>query len=291
MRPANLRSLLTSLFIIFFMPCMGFTQTNASELFGRINKSSSMPSYPYGSYSNGCLAGGVKLPESGPTWQAMRLSRNRNWGHPDTIDYIKRFSEKVAKLPGWKGIYVGDIAQPRGGPMLSGHRSHQTGLDVDFWMLPTNDLKLSRKIREEISSVSLRRANGVAINKNWTVEHHQIFKAAASDPRVARIFVFPGAKIEMCRNEKGDRAWLRKIRPWWGHHYHFHVRLKCPVGHSQCVNQAPPPIGDGCKEAHGWIDRILSPPPRILDAPKQTSRRDLVMAELPNQCVRVLTSK
>ena len=127
MRPTNLRSLLTSLFIIFFMPCMSFAQTNASELFGRINKSSSMPSYPYGSYSNGCLAGGVKLPESGPTWQAMRLSRNRNWGHPDTIDYIKRFSEKVAKLPGWKGIYVGDIAQPRGGPMLSGHRSHQTG--------------------------------------------------------------------------------------------------------------------------------------------------------------------
>jgi hypothetical protein len=38
---------------------------------------------------------------------------------------------------GWgKGLYIGDISQPRGGPMTSGHASHQIGLDADIWMLP-----------------------------------------------------------------------------------------------------------------------------------------------------------
>ena len=31
-----------------------------------------------GFYSKGCISGAAQLPESGPTWQAMRLSRHRN---------------------------------------------------------------------------------------------------------------------------------------------------------------------------------------------------------------------
>ena len=89
-----------------------------------------------GSYARGCLAGGVELAENGPTWQAMRLSRNRNWGHPVLIDFVKTLSQTAAKQEGWAGLYVGDMSQPRGGPMLTGHRSHQIGLDVDIWMLP-----------------------------------------------------------------------------------------------------------------------------------------------------------
>ena len=83
---------------------------------------------------------------------------------------------------------------------------------------------------KSISSISMRRASGAYVNSSWTPQHHQVLKAAASDPRVARIFVFPGAKVQMCADEKGDRSWLRKIRPWYGHHYHFHVRLSCPKG-------------------------------------------------------------
>lgn len=262
----------------------------AKQLFGVKAEGSQQSEAPYGSYAKGCLAGGVILPETGPTWQAMRLSRNRNWGHPVTVDYLKDLSAKAAKQPGWEGLYIGDISQPRGGPMLSGHRSHQMGLDSDIWMLPPNRLNLSASERENISSVSMRRAKGAYVNDKWTRQHHEILKAAASDPRVARIFVFPGAKVQMCKDESGDRSWLNKIRPWWGHHYHFHVRLKCPDGIAGCTNQAPPPAGDGCKDAEKWVQNILNPPPPDPNAPAPKPRRELQMTDLPRQCVNVLQS-
>jgi penicillin-insensitive murein endopeptidase len=261
----------------------------AKELFGREKSPSAHRSEPFGSYSKGCLAGAVPLPETGPTWQAMRLSRNRNWGHPDTIELLQRLSAYAAKQPGWKGLYVGDISQPRGGPMLTGHASHQMGLDADIWMLPPQRLNLSRSERENISSISMQRANGAYVNSSWTAEHHKIVRAAAKDPAVARIFIFPGAKVQMCNDEKGDRSWLRKVRPWWGHHYHFHVRLNCPRGARVCVEQDPIPAGDGCDEARQWVNNILNPPPPDPNAPKPQPRRELVLADLPQACAQVLS--
>ncbi len=262
----------------------------AKQLFGSKPAASKQNSAPFGSYAKGCMAGGSMLPETGPTWQAMRLSRNRNWGHPVTIDYIRDLSAKAAQQPGWNGLYIGDISQPRGGPMLTGHRSHQLGLDIDIWMRPTDRLNLTATERENISSISMRRDKGAYVNSSWTRQHHEILKAAASDPRVARIFVFPGAKVQMCNDEKGDRAWLRKIRPWWGHHYHFHVRLKCPSGAKGCVDQDSPPAGDGCKDAEKWVQDILFPPPPDPNAPKPKPRRELQMTDLPQECVSVLQS-
>ena len=265
---------------------------SAKQLFGAKAQGTAQPAAPYGTYNKGCLAGAVQLPETGPTWQAMRLSRNRNWGHPEMIDYLETLSRKAATLPGWKGIYVGDISQPRGGPMLTGHASHQMGLDADIWMLPASRLDLSRAEREKISSLGLRRSNGAYVNSDWTRQHHDLVKMAASDPRVARIFIFPGAKVQMCKDEKGDRAWLRKVRPWYGHYYHFHVRLNCPKGASGCTPQAAPPPGDGCAEAEKWVQDILHPPPPppkpVKPAPKP---RELVLADLPGQCAGVLQAK
>ena len=261
----------------------------AKELFGSEHTASRHTAAPFGGYAKGCLAGGAQLAESGPTWQAMRLSRNRNWGHPKTLDFIGRLSRFAATQPGWNGLYIGDISQPRGGPMLTGHRSHQLGLDIDVWMLPAKDLSLGRTTRENISSISTRRANGAFVNDNWSPAHHQILKAAASDPDVARIFVFPGAKVQMCNDARGDRSWLRKIRPWWGHHYHFHVRLNCPSNAGACVNQAPPPAGDGCDQAREWVDNILNPPPPDPNSKPAPPRKDLVMADLPRQCAQVLS--
>lgn len=275
------------------LPAMAGATPAAKEQFGAKSTPSSQSPAPYGSYAKGCVAGAVELPETGPTWQAMRLSRNRNWGHPEAIDYISDLGNFAATLPGWKGLYVGDISQPRGGPMLSGHASHQIGLDIDVWMLPPQRLDLSTRERENISSISLRRENGAYVNEHWTAEHHALLRAAASDKRVARIFVFPGAKVRMCADETGDRSWLRKIRPWWGHHYHFHVRLECPRGMRGCVDQAPPPRGDGCEDAQKWVDDILNPPPPPPKPAKPVPakpRRELVLADLPKQCAAVLSS-
>ena len=280
---------LAALAALLSLPQTAGAQQPAKELFGAKSVGTNQTSQPIGSYAKGCLAGAERLRETGPHWQAMRLSRNRNWGHPEMIAYLERLGETAARLPGWKGIYVGDISQPRGGPMLTGHASHQIGLDADIWMLPATRLDLTPREREEISSISMRRREGAFVNDRWTRQHHELLKAAASDPRVARIFVFPGAKVQMCKDEKGDRSYLRKIRPWWGHHYHFHVRLSCPPGTSGCVDQAPPPAGDGCAEAQGWVDRILNPPPPDPNAPAPTPRREYVLADLPQQCAAVVS--
>lgn len=263
----------------------------AKTLFGAERHASTQSPKPVGSYAKGCLAGALQLPETGPTWQAMRLSRNRSWGHPEVIRFIKRLSAFAATQPGWSGLYVGDISQPRGGPMLTGHRSHQIGLDADIWMLPANDLTLSVKEREEISSISMRRDGGAYVNDQWTRAHHEILKAAARDSSVARIFVFPGAKVQMCNDAGEDRVWLRKIRPWWGHHYHFHVRLNCPEGESDCVDQQPPPPGDGCESAESWVHDILNPPPPDPDAPPPRPRPEIMMADLPGLCAHILSPR
>ena len=264
-------------------------QPLAKEQFGAKRSGSPERSAPFGSYAKGCLAGGEELAETGPTWQAMRLSRNRNWGHPDTLDFIRDLSGFAAKQPGWAGLYIGDLSQPRGGPMLTGHRSHQIGLDADIWMLPPKRLNLTARERENLSSISTRRAGGAYVNQNWTRQHHAILKAAASDKRVARIFVFPGAKVQMCKDAKGNRSWLRKIRPWWGHHYHFHVRLACPRGARHCVDQAPPPAGDGCADAEQWVRNILNPPAPDPNAPAPTPRREFILSDLPKQCSNTLS--
>ena len=244
----------------------------------------------YGGYSRGCVAGAERLAETGPTWAAMRLSRNRNWGHPELIDYVQDLSARVAAETSWRGLYVGDMSQPRGGPMLSGHVSHQSGLDVDIWMLPPTRFDLSASERENLSSISTRSAGGARVGENWTRDHMEVMRLAASDPRVARIFVFPGAKVWMCDNATGDRSWLRNIRPAAGHHYHFHVRLACPAGAGDCENQAAPPPGDGCDEAREWANNILNPPPPDPDYEPPAPRAPLTLGELPRQCAALLSS-
>lgn len=262
----------------------------AKDVFGYLPTASDQRSESFGGYARGCQAGAVQLPETGPTWQAMRLSRNRNWGQPVLIDYVQDLSRFAATLPGWEGIYVGDLSQPRGGPMLTGHASHQIGLDADIWMLPPDRLNLNRQERENLSSISMRRERGAFTNSSWTEQHMQVLRAAASDPRTARVFVFPGAKVAMCDWATGDRSWLNKIRPWYGHHYHFHVRLTCPAGTSGCENQAPPPAGDGCADAQTWVNNILNPPPPDPSATPRTPRGPLTMARLPAQCLSVAES-
>lgn len=283
------RLIVAALLAIVPMALPVSAQPIAKELFGAASTASEHKPAPLGGYAKGCIAGARQLPETGPTWQAMRLSRNRNWGHPETIAFIERLSGFAASQPGWRGLYIGDMSQPRGGPMTSGHSSHQTGLDIDIWMLPAGNLTLTQGERENLSSISMQRAKGAYVNNDWSIAHHRILRRAASDPSVARIFVFPGAKVQMCKDETGDRTWLRKIRPWWGHDFHFHVRLNCPRSAQGCEDQALPPAGDGCADAEKWVQDILNPPPPDPNAPPPKPRREYVLADLPKQCAQVLS--
>ena len=259
----------------------------AKDVFSAVRGPTAGPATVVGFYSKGCISGAVQLPESGPTWQAMRLSRNRNWGHPDLVDFLTGLSRAATQV-GWQGLYIGDLGQPRGGPASSGHASHQVGLDADIWMLPPHSLRLNRSQRENLSSQSVVNAKGTGPSKLWSGAHAAILRAAASDPRVDRVFVDPVAKVELCRISTGNRAFLRKIRPLNGHDYHFHVRLKCPAGSRQCQTQDAPPPGDGCAEAQAWIDARISPP-KVRPKPDPSYRhpRTYRLSELPQQCARI----
>jgi len=261
----------------------------ARLVFGAATTPDLGPSAVIGGYARGCLAGAERLPETGPTWAAMRLSRNRNWGHPELIAFVQGLSRRVAAQTAWRGLYVGDLTQPRGGPMLSGHVSHQSGLDADIWMLPPTRFDLSLAERESLSSISTQSARGARVGENWTREHMEVMRLAATDPRVARIFVFTGAKVWMCDNATGDRDWLRKIRPAAGHHYHFHVRLNCPAGSRDCEPQEDVPPGDGCDEARARAEAILNPPPPDPNYVPPPPRPPLTLADLPRQCAALIS--
>ncbi len=273
-------------------------EPRANQLFGAKKTPSRQRPQVIGFYSKGCLAGAQQLPETGPTWQAMRLSRNRNWGHPELVAFIERLSQAAVRA-GWKGLYVGDMSQPRGGPMTSGHQSHQVGLDVDIWMLPPERLDLTRAERERISSISVRTADQKRVNENWTPAHMEIIRAAAEDPAVDRIFVAAAVKIAMCKSAGRDRKWLQKVRPLYGHNTHFHVRLKCPKGSPRCKRQTPVwriSKGDGCdRSLYWWVTDYLAPPKAAPKAkreerprPRPRRAREMIMADLPRQCRKVL---
>jgi penicillin-insensitive murein endopeptidase len=262
----------------------------AKQLFARKLLPAAMPARVIGSYVKGCLAGAAQMPVNGDTWQVMRLSRNRSWGYPDLIALLKRLSVNAHK-DGWPGILVGDIAQPRGGPALSGHSSHQIGLDADIWLTPMPDRRLSREEREEMSAVMMVREDRLDIDpKVWTPGHVLVLRDAAQEPSVQRIFVNAAIKKALCREAKGDRSWLSKIRPWYGHDYHFHIRMACPPGSSDCKGQPAQAGGEGCGAgdlAFWFKDSVIHPKP-----PKEPPKPSIgiTLAALPPACKQVLAA-
>ena len=84
----------------------------AKLLFSAMSRPASLAARSIGFYSRGCLAGAVALPVIGPSWQVMRLSRNRNWGHPRLVSYLERLA-KDARSFGWSGLLIGDLSQPK----------------------------------------------------------------------------------------------------------------------------------------------------------------------------------
>jgi penicillin-insensitive murein endopeptidase len=261
--------------------------TPAKELFARKPTPFPGPARSIGGYADGCLAGAATLPITGPAWQAMRLSRNRTWGNPKLVEFLERFARNGQKV-GWSGLLVGDMAQPRGGPSISGHASHQTGLDADIWFTPMPDHVLSREEREFNGAVNMVRSDLLDIDpKVWTHTQTELIRTASLDPVVTRIFVNAAIKKAMCREAGSDRGWLWKVRPWWGHSEHFHVRIACPADSPDCKPQTPPDENDGCgHELDSWFkDSTLHPiPPLFPPKPKPP----MTMAGLPPACRQIV---
>jgi penicillin-insensitive murein endopeptidase len=264
--------------------------TPAKELFGRATEPADLSARSIGFYSRGCLAGARALPVDGETWQVMRVSRDRFWGHPNLVAFLERLSSHAPGEAGWPGILVGDMSQPRGGPMLTGHASHQIGLDADIWLTPMPDRRLSRPEREEMSATNMVRTDGLDVDRSvWSRGQLAIIRLAARDPAVERIFVNAAIKKALCRDATGDRAWLHKVRPYYGHNYHFHVRMACPDGSEACREQDPVPAGDGCDESLAWWFRDSVLHPKL--NPNAKPRPPMTLAALPPECRQVLVAK
>lgn len=268
----------------------------AKQLFGAVRSPASLAARSIGSYARGCLAGAAALPVDGPNWQAMRLSRNRNWGHPELIKLIQRLADEAWRYEGWQGLLVGDISQPRGGPMATGHASHQIGLDADIWFTPMPEKRFTNKQRETVEATSMLAADEISVNpKVYTETHTKLVKRVASYDNVERVLVHPAIKKAMCEQAGSDRGWLAKVRPYWGHYYHFHVRIACPPGVAGCVPQAPPPGDDGCgKELADWIKRVTPRPPEPVPpgqvAKKEKPKPPVTLDQLPQECRVVLNT-
>ncbi len=254
----------------------------AKELFGRKSEPAPLAARAIGKYSRGCLAGGMMLPVNGPTWQVMRLSRNRNWAHPNMIKVLERFASKVPKI-GWPGLLVGDLTQPRGGPMLTGHVSHQIGLDADVWFTPMPERELTRQEREEKMATNIVNDDWNDIRPEiWSPVYIALLKTIADDPDVDRVLVNYAIKKALCRDVTKDRLWLTKLRVVPGHNYHFHIRLKCPADSPECTPDLPTPSHDTCAEELAyWTanDRYKPKPP--IPGPE---RPPLRLADLPASC-------
>ncbi len=257
----------------------------AQRVFGREETPAPGPAEAIGAYERGCLEGAVQLPADGPNWQVMRPSRDRAWGHPALIAFIERLAPKLPEEAGWPGLLIGDVAQPRGGPMLTGHGSHQLGIEADIWLTPMPDRRLRPSERDNISAIHIVAAGSDHVDPAvWTAADRRLLEAFAREPQVARMFVNPAIKRALCRESGTDRAWLNKIRPWWGHTSHFHLRLSCPAGEPECRNQAPPPPGDGCGKQLAWwfTPEARHPPP--------SHARPLLVGDLPRACARLVAA-
>jgi penicillin-insensitive murein endopeptidase len=201
-----------------------------------------------GGYSAGCIDGAVRLPLVGEGFQVVHPERNRIFGHPDLINLIRDLGARLSELS-LPALSVGDLGQPRGGPTPSGHASHQTGLDVDFWFVPPWGGR-------PLSMVDAKRRVPSPL---FDDELMTVLEQAASDPRVERIFINPVLKRAVCQRSGVDRSWLRKLRPWYGHDDHFHVRIACPADSATCIAQPPLPPGDGCDQLSVWLRHKAGP--------------------------------
>lgn len=258
----------------------------AGNTWGQVD--TTLPGRPQviGFYSAGCLSGATMLPLQGEGFQVMRPSRNRYYGHPSLIAFLQALGRQAAARG--ERLLIGDLSQPRGGPMAFGHGSHQSGLDVDIWFdqVPRGQV-LSFRETETLPMIPVIDAAEGRLNPaRWSLRQRDTLKLAADNPMVERIFVNPIIKQALCYSESTERAWLRKLRPWWGHDEHFHVRLRCPADSPMCETQKPLPPGDGCdQDLDRWALEVQEIALGLRRKAAPTERREPV---LPTTCAAVL---
>lgn len=288
LRPVSVY-LLFCMFLVLFLSCSKKeTAVPATKPADKEHTVDKLKGESIGKYTAGCIENPSKLERKGPGYQVIRLHRERYYGHPDTIRLIEDLGSEVKSKFGVV-LYIADISKDNGGPILDNHSSHQTGLDADILYVKSplsSNTFLNPDEREIKRPVSLLRSDGEAVDHTrWSPVNNDILRMAATNEKVDRIFVNPAIKRELCSNYPGEE-WLRKIRPWWGHDGHFHVRLKCPENSPDCVPGSRIPDGAGCdSDLNWWFSREAKiRRMEIRQMPRRTERE----IELPQRCRGIL---
>ena len=206
------------------------------------------PARAIGQPGAGCVQGAKALPLRGPGWMVVHPERHREFGLPALLAYLRDLASRTRREH--LGLLcVGDLGQPRGGPMPTGHRSHQIGIDADIWYGPSAKPSSSGQAPAPPAMVDLRTGK---LLPAWNSRVARLIEVAAADATVDRIFVHPAIKRALCQDKGRAGPWLQRVRPWWGHHDHFHVRLRCPTDSPDCKEPQPLPAGPGCDASLDW---------------------------------------
>jgi penicillin-insensitive murein endopeptidase len=237
------------------------------------------PALAIGGYSAGCVQGAKELPLQGTNYIVMKPERRRNFGHPLLVAFVAELGAALEERH-LAPLGVGDLGQARGGPAPNGHASHQNGLDVDLWFSPGGPNAEQEPMVDLLT---------MKPSPHYGERVSVLLELAAKDARVARIFVNAVIKRELCEKTTGDRRWLAKLRPWYGHHEHFHVRLACPADSPECQAQPAIAAGDGCGELDWWLS-----PESAKDRSKggeTYGKRVGAQPKLPESCDKVVAER
>jgi penicillin-insensitive murein endopeptidase len=267
----------------------GARHVSVAVLWNRQRSPAPGPPQAIGAYSSGCLQGARALPASGSGYENLHRSRNRYFAHPAMVDFIRRLGA-AAKAQRLGVVIVGDLSQVRGGPTPTGHRSHQTGLDADVGYAAPAGVRaghLKPADRERLAPPAVVDLRTHKMTPVWGRRTVRLLAAAASDPAVDRIFVNPAVRRTLCDGPARHQPWFARLRPWWGHHDHFHVRLKCPDENPLCQAQEPPPpeVDEGCGSTLAWW---FSPDAQSTQARKKQADEEGNGPVVPDACTPLL---
>jgi penicillin-insensitive murein DD-endopeptidase len=232
--------------------------TESGKAFGEIRplgKPSSFDQGPDGQivgfYTNGKIIGAAAIPLEGLGLLKLFQPRNRHYASTDLISLLLWTAETIsAGFPGGERMQIGDSSAENGGP-ISGHASHQNGLDVDIAYFRLDHREQDPQAVDGFQESFVKEGQ---VTENFdTIRNWETIKLVVSTGRVNRIFVDAAIKKAMCLHAEslGEAAekteTLRRLRVWPQHDDHFHLRLTCPTRSPECVPQEEPPAGSGCE--------------------------------------------
>ena len=252
-----------------------------------------------GFYAKGCLAGAAALPIDGPAWQAMRLSRNRNWGHPELVALVEKLAIEAREHDGWPGLLVGDLSQPRGGPMLTrprqppgrARRRHLAHADAR----PAPDRAGAGGPVGHVHAGARRgvgRSQDVDRRARSPAEARRLLRRAWSGSSCT-----PPSRRRCARRPPRTRTapGCTRSAPTGATTTISTCASPAPSGSTNCEHQPPLPNDDGCgKELTNWL-ALVKPKPKPATPPETVAKPappkpGITLDQLPADCRSVLAS-